>query len=185
MKKGFIRKIPRFPVEDQRRVLLLHLPEKAIYEHGRGLESLDAILATVRDADREKEILIAADLRVFGDARKAILANIDRITDKGIVIRDVAHPEDTTLPKMLDRAFTAAASHQRWKGAKKAAEKAGRKGGLIHGEIAKARRYGNVDEDTARKIWTAPKLTIAEKLYILGPEWNKSTATRQFGKSRG
>lgn len=182
MQKGFIRKIPKCSVEDQRRILLAHLPESSIYEHGRGIESLDAITVAMRG--RSGEILIAADLRVLGDSRKVILSEYDRLAELKIAIRDVAHPEDATLPKMLDRALRELTGSRRLIAGKKGAKNTGRKGGVARGEKAKERRHGNIDEDTAYKIWMHPKLTVQDKLFILGPKWTEATARRQFGKTR-
>lgn len=182
MKKGFIRKIARHPVEEQRRILLEHLPEGSIYEHGRGIESLDALTVAMRG--RKGEILIAADLRVLGESRKVILAEVDRLAGLNISIRDVAHPEDATLPTMLDRGLRELAGNARILASQKGAKAHGRNGGIARGVHAKERRHGNIDEDTARKVWTHPKLTREEKLWILGPSWTAATAHRQFGKSR-
>lgn len=182
MQKGFIRKVHRSSVEDQRRILLEHLPEKSIYEHGRGIESVDAIVFAMRG--HKGEILIAADLRVFGESRTAILSEVDRLLDLGIAIKDMAHPEDKTLPKMLDRALRELLGSRRIMGSKKYAKKTGAKGGIARGVKAKERRHGNIDEATAYKIWSHPKLTVEDKLFILGPPWTKATAHRQFGKSR-
>lgn len=53
------------------------LPDKLMYLDGRGVENLDACIASFRD--RPGTLLIAPDLRVFGKSSKAIEATMARL----------------------------------------------------------------------------------------------------------
>jgi general stress protein YciG len=84
-------------------------------------------------------LILAQDLRAFGDTRAAVAQTMSRLETAKIHVIDLTHREDVTVSQMLQRAYQAIASN-RFVGDRQKARRRGRKGGQAHGEAAAARR---------------------------------------------
>lgn len=119
------------------------LPEKLIYVAGRGGETLEACLTSFRD--RPGKLLIAPDLRVFGQSRKVVAGVMARLERARIKVADIIHPQDETVAEMLERA-TLLIARPRFRD-RRTARRRGAKGGLANGEAARSTR-AQIDTDT-------------------------------------
>jgi hypothetical protein len=181
MKKAFASKLPKRAAEDQEAALLAAgIPARDIYVNGRGSESLSACIASFRG--RPGELIIAADLRVFGEARKAILDQLALLDRLKITVQDI-HNNESSQPIMLDRALTAISAHARFFGSKKTAKITGRRGGYAKGVLQEVKRAERAHKDVVRRLSQCPKLTWEDRAAILGGKpFSASTLRRRYGK---
>lgn len=181
MRKAFARDIPNRPAKEQEANLLaFDLKPAEIYIDGRGAESLSACIASFRG--HPGELIIAADLRVFGESRKAILDTMAMLDSLRIKVCDIFSSE-SSVPMMLDRALAELASYARWSGSKKTAKATGRRGGKAKAKWQEAKRAEIAHEDVVRRICESPKLTWREKSAILGGSpFSTATLRRRYGK---
>jgi hypothetical protein len=106
---------------------------KQIYRIGRGLESLHWALDWLRG--RGGVLKVAADLRIFGATRADMMAALDDCERQGVMVIDIAHPDDTTLAQRIKRALIAISS-ARFIGDRRKARREGSKGGKAKGASA-------------------------------------------------
>lgn len=157
--------------------LLKHgLPDKAIYQAGRGAENLDECIASYRG--RVGKLLVAHDLRIFGETKKMVAEVMTRLETARIRVVDISHPHDTTIAEMMQRA-SVAISHSGLD--KKTAKKRGRKGGLGKGVGALIARESHVPTDFVDRIMDCTEICWRLKLEILGPQFSASTLRRHYG----
>jgi len=152
------------------------LPNR-IYFLGRNKESLAAAIASFRGEGGE--LMIAADLRIFGTKRKEILAVTDKIEAAGIKIVDVREPK-ASLSKLIDFALSKTAGDQRWAGAKRTAKVTGRRGGKRKAEVQELRRAAVAHEDVVRRLCECEKLSWRDRAAILGPPFSVATLRRRY-----
>ena len=175
---GYVNYVPSRPVAAQRAQLESELPRGTrIYTEGLNGESLESAIAAFRG--RPGELAIAADLRVFGESRKAILATIHRLGE--IKVIDIHNKEDeNSLPKMIDRAIASLGAYARFKGSKKTAKVTGRRGGKRKAESARENRESVMQADIIKRLCAHPKLTWQDRLDILGEPFTQSTLRRHY-----
>lgn len=157
-------------------IIAYGLPPKSVYLLGRNKETLDHALATFRQGG---ELMIAADLRIFGSKRKDILAVTDRIEAAKVRIVDVRDPK-ASLSKLIDIAISKTAGDARKLGKGKTVKAAGRRGGKRKGEMQELRRAAVAHEDVVRRICEAPELSWRRRAEILGPPFSVATLRRKF-----
>jgi hypothetical protein len=184
MDLGYCRDIPFSKAVEQHDALRQHgVREQKIYIEGRDAESFEACLRALRPGDR---ILLASDLRILGDKRAAITERVSQVTRLHGIVVDIATGEcsDRDGVAMLDRAAKGLHGSAKLRSSRKHAKRIGRRGGHAKGEAMFARRFGNIDFETAQRVWTMPGATIEAKLHALGPKFTEATCRRMFGPSR-
>lgn len=96
--------------EELERLYAIGLADKDIYMRGRGAEDLHYCIDVFRG--RPGRILIASDLRTFGDKKPEIKEAMNQIEASGLRVTDITHKEDNTHLKLLDRGLKAAANYR-------------------------------------------------------------------------
>ncbi len=179
MRKAFVSALPKITVAEQvAELTAAGIGDRETYINGRGAETLSACVASFHG--RPGELLIAADLRVFGESRKAILETLAMLNRMQITVRDVAN-EETNQPAMMDRALTALANYSKWKGDSKKQAKNGRQGGKLKATWQEMRRAEKVPEDVVRRLCACPKLTWKDCAAILGGKpFSAATLRRHY-----
>jgi hypothetical protein len=124
------------------------LVDKAIWLEGRGAETLEWCLASFRG--RSGRLIIAPDLRVFGQARRDIAAIMSRLERARIRVIDALHPQDETVAEMLQRAFVAIGA-SRFRD-RRIARRRGRQGGMANGQTAMTGRNAIAPDWLVRNI---------------------------------
>lgn len=152
------------------------LPDKVIYLEGRGAEDLERCLTSFRD--RPGRLVIAPDLRVFGNSRKAIAATVARLELAGIRLVDAIHPQHQTVAELLQHAFVLIAG-SRFRD-RRTARRSGRAGGLARGDAAQARRDECLPHDVVARLVRHPALTWGDVTAILGSGFSESTLRRHY-----
>lgn len=147
--RGFVRKLPKLPVDEQRAKLAAD-GVKIIYEYGKDAEDIDGCLMAFRK--RGGIIKIAADLRVFGDTQDEITEAVSKCEEAGVTIRDIAHPELKTVSKQQRYAFGRIAFMRRWDGDRRRAGRTGSEGGKAKAVVAAAKRAERVPDDTICRL---------------------------------
>jgi hypothetical protein len=153
------------------------LPDKLIYVDGRGAENLESCLESFRG--RPGKLLIAPDLRVFGESRKAVSDTMARLEKARVRVVDIIHPQDDTISAMTHRAAVLISS-PRFRD-RRVARSRGREGGLARGEAAKSRRL-QIDTDTLIRNLVANYKRLGWPLIIriLGRKISESTLRRHY-----
>lgn len=101
---------------------------------GRGMEDLKWALSYLRG--RAANLVIACDLRIFGETKKQILNALRDFELRGIKsVVDVSRPEDQTLAQRIKRAFDCIAN-ARFMNDPRKAKRCGAKGGEAKGAAA-------------------------------------------------
>ncbi len=178
MQKAFVSALPKITVAQQvAELTAAGLTDKETYVNGRGSESLSACIASLRG--QPGEIVIAADLRIFGESRKAILDTLAMLERLQITVRDVAHKE-TSQPAMMDRALTALANYSKWKGDSKKQAKNGRQGGKARGLIAALKRAEKMPDDAVRRLTCSLGETVTWKLIAHVTGLSTATLRRHY-----
>lgn len=155
------------------------LPEQAIYVQGRGAEGLQACLESFRG--RAGRLIIAHDLRVFGATKAAVADMMAHLEKVGIQITDIAHPEDTTVAQMLQRAQVAI-SGARFQD-RRQARRMGARGGLGKGVGAQVTREGLAQKWLVDRIVDHRHIPWTLKVELLSPHFSESTLRRHYGSS--
>lgn len=171
MKKGFAVN----PTQEAA-IIAFGLPAKSVYLLGRNQESLSDALVALRNGG---ELLIAADLRIFGSKRKEILAVTARLETSNIKLVDVRNPK-ATLSELIDIGIGKTAGDARRLGKGKTIKAAGRRGGKRKGEVQELRRAAVAHEDVVRRLCECPKLSWRDRAAILGPPFSVATLRRKF-----
>lgn len=153
------------------------LVEKVIYQDGRGAEDLERCLASFRG--RGGTLMIAPDLTVFGDSRKAVAAVMDRLERAKIRVVDVVHPQDETVAAMMRRADVMI-SHTGLM-CRRTAKRRGRFGGIGKGRAAQERRNAAAPTDYVQRLVQHREIPWRVKLEVLGPGFSPSTLRRHHG----
>ncbi|HEY2010569.1 MAG TPA: hypothetical protein VGH23_16385 [Rhizomicrobium sp.] len=152
------------------------LPDKLIYVDGRGAEDLERCLDSFRG--RQGKLLVAPDLTVFGDSKKAITETMARLERAKIGVVDVINPQDETLAEMLARA------HRRIDGKRfpdrRKAQRRGRLGALAKAQLAAMNRAGIDATWLIRQIVNDPDVTWPTAVRILDGKISESTLRRHY-----
>jgi len=119
------------------------VPARAVFMADRGAESLEHCLSSFRG--RPGTLILAQDLRAFGETRRAVADTMARLEKARIAVIDLTHREDVTIAQLLARANNAIA-HNHFVGDRQKARRRGRKGGVARGESHAAQR------EDARKL---------------------------------
>lgn len=147
-----------------------------IWRRGNGIESLEDALYDFRE--RTGVLAFVNDTRIFGETNDAISDAFDEMERLGVKPVDIDDPW-LRVPKLQDRArkaLHAAApmpSHR-------VARRRGRMGGLARAEAARIARATRCAEDIAMRICNHPKLTWADRLFILGDGFTRSSIERHY-----
>lgn len=182
MKKAFVKKVWGHPVDTQiQRCLDFGIPDKDIWVDGRNKESLPGFLNNLRRGGSD-EVYVAADLRVFGQGRKAILGITDQIEEKRIPIRSVLFPEKR-FSALLDDALHEIAKYSRKLGGDKTAKKDGRRGGIEKRKAYVQRRDAVAAPGVIERMVNHPKLTWLDCEIILGPPFSVASLRRHYPRT--
>lgn len=147
-----------------------------IWQKGRGVECLDYALRYFRG--RPGVLAVAEDLRLFGDARKAIFDQVRELNTLGITVRDVVANDDDPL-SLVERALVAKSKSAGMKN-HRTARRRGSKGGLAKKLAAEATRNAILAHDIVVRLCSHPKLTKRDCAEILGPPFSLSTLIRNY-----
>lgn len=150
------------------------LPDKAIYQAGRGAEDLDECLASFRG--RPGQLVIARDLRAFGETKREVAATMARLEKVNIQVLDISHPEDTTIAEMMHRASVAISGY-RFRN-RKTARRRGREGGLCGGIAALESRARIPVDSLIRNIVRETDIDWQTKARVTGI--SKATLRRHY-----
>lgn len=153
------------------------LDDHAIYLAGRGAEGLEACLESFRS--RPGRLVIAHDLRVFGQAKRTVAEIMARLEKAQIHVTDILHPEDITVAQMVQRAQVAI-SGARFSDRRKA-RRMGAKGGLGKGVAAWISREGYAHKWLIDRIVDHREIPWRLKLELLTPHFSESTLRRRYG----
>jgi len=178
MRKAFVKAIPKRDEKAQVADLIAWgLADKDIYVDGRGAESLSACIGSFRG--RPGELIIAADLRVFGESRKGILDTAALLGRLKITVGDI-HSGETSLPMLLDDALSQLAAHARFNGSKKTAAITGRRGGKAKAVAAALLRNGIAVDWLLVNIANAEDIPWDRKVALLNGKVSEATLRRHF-----
>ncbi len=181
MRRAFVRAIPkRSPKEQEEYLLAFGITKRELYVDGASAESLSSCIASFRG--QGGELFIAADLRVFGESRKAILDTMAMLDSLKIKVCDI-HSGENSMPMMIDRALAELASYSRWAGSRGMATRTGRKGGKTKAIKQEAKRAEIAHPDVVRRLCECDKISWREKSAILGGNpYSTATLRRRYGK---
>lgn len=155
-------------------VVAYGVPARSVFMADRGAETLEHCLSSFRG--RPGVLILAQDLRAFGDSRRKVSDTMTRLEKARIGVIDLTHRDDVTVSQMLARAYEAIACN-RFVGDRQKARRRGRKGGTAKGEAAATRR-----EDARRLLdrivdcWEIPWRLKARVTGI-----SKHTLRRNYG----
>lgn len=165
--------------EDAERLRDHGLPDKAIYQAGRGAESLEECLASFRG--RVGKLVIARDLRAFGASKRDVAAAMANLEKAKIRVVDILHPGDVTVAEMMQRAGTAI-SGGRFRD-RRAAKRMGRAGGLGRGMGCKNLREELVPTWLLDRIVDEREIPWHIKVALVAPHFSQSTLRRHYGSN--
>lgn len=152
------------------------LTDKAIWLDGRGAENFDECLASFRG--RPGQLIIAHDLRVFGESKRDVAAAMAKLEKAKIEVVDLAHPEDTTVAEKLHRASVAISGY-RFRD-RRTARKRGRDGGLANGAAAQEFRSGIAPDWLVRNIVAEQSIAWKIKVRVLDGNFSEATLRRRY-----
>lgn len=152
------------------------LVDKAIWLEGRGAETLEWCLASFRG--RPGKLMIAPDLRVFGQAKRDIAAVMAQLERARIRVVDIIHPQDETIADMLQRAFVAI-SGSRFRD-KRTARRRGRSGGIGRGLAAAGKRAEIAADFVIRNIVNDPDISWDQAVAIFDGKISEATLRRHY-----
>ena len=184
MAKALVRKLWGHPVDAQivrlKEYAEIPIRDRDIYVDGRGAESFEALVQSLRPGDRV--VYIAADLRVFADGMQQILGKTAVLETKGVRLCDV-RDDKATLSQLIDRTRVELAKNAR-KMTGKEAERTGRKGGIQKRKAYEVRRAEAAPPDLIQRIVDHPKLTWRVAAELLGPPFSVASLRRHFPRSK-
>lgn len=153
------------------------LPDQAIWLEGRGAEDLEGCIGSFRG--RPGTLLVAPDLRVFGQSIKSVEVAMARLEKLKIRVVDIIHPQHETVAEMLGFA-RARIGGTRFRD-RRTARRRGATGGLAKGEAARSAR-AQIDTDTLIRNLVAEYEAIGWPVIrrICGGHLNESTLRRHY-----
>jgi hypothetical protein len=149
---------------------------KSIWMDSRGAESLKRCLSTYRG--RPGMLILAQDLRAFGTTKKAVSAVMADLEKAQIRVIDIAHPEDTTVASLVQRANVALSNTNM---DKRTARRRGARGGVGKGIAAQQNRNSAIPNAFVQRVVDHPEIPWRVKLEVLGPQFTASTLRRHHG----
>lgn len=153
-------------------------PARSIYIEGRGNETFETCIGQFRGPGT---LGLCGGLRVLGTSRKAIMERASVLKARGIVPYDLDTGERDGM-KLLDTAIGLLAGAKALRNDPSQPKKIGRKGGLVKGALADARRKDLFREDVVIRLCQHPKLTWQDCADILGgAPFSASTLRRKYG----
>lgn len=152
------------------------LTDKAIWLDGRGAENLEECIASFRS--RPGQIVIARDLRAFGETKRDVAAAMAKLEKAKIEVVDLAHPDDTTVSEMLHRASVAISGYRLRD--RRTARKRGREGGLANGVAAQESRSGIAPDWLVRNIVAEQSIAWKVKVRVLAGRFSEATLRRRY-----
>lgn len=166
--------------EQERDLIDYGLTARSIFMDGRGAETLDICLESFRD--RPGTLIVAADIRLFGDTRREVAEIMARLERSKIRVIDISHAGDVTVSQLLARANTAIANNH-FVGDRQKARRRGRKGGIGRGTAAAEKRDQTVPKEVVDRIVDCREIPWDIKAYVLGPGFTKATLRRRYGSN--
>lgn len=152
------------------------LPDKLIYVEGRGAEGLEQCLSSFRG--RPGKLLVAPDLAIFGESKKAITETMTRLDKARIQVVDIIHPQDESQFQMLARA------HRRIDGRRfpdrRRAQRLGRLGAKAKARAAAVARAGIDPAWLIGQIVNDPDVTWPMAIRILDGKMSVATMRRHY-----
>lgn len=121
---------------------------------------------------------LVGGIRLLGDSRKAVMASLRALRERGIRPYDFQTGVDDPA-EFLHEAVTKINGSRM--GNSRQSKRKGRRGGLAKGFHAQERRNGFVDEEILKRLWACQYLTGPEIVAILGPAFSVSTMHRMHG----
>lgn len=154
------------------------VPTRSVFMAARGAESLEHCLSSFRG--RPGTLILAQDLRAFGDTRRQVAETMARLEQGKIKVIDLTHREDVTVSQMLARANNAIA-HNRFVGDRQRARRVGRKGGVACGDAAAAKRERMPTKELLDRIVDCRDIPWSVKAEVTGI--TKASLRRHYGSS--
>lgn len=176
--RGYVMGFPHSPAADQAKKLVEHgCRGRDIYGEGHQTDFDDL----VRASRSGQTIGTAGGLRVFGESRKAMMAALDALQEKGAEVLDVESGErsDKRGASMLSRAL-AKVQGNRTLPTSAEASAIGRLGAKATNRKIHTTR---ISIARARKLWFDMSISSVEAAERAGPGWSKGTMNRTFGES--
>lgn len=147
-----------------------------IWMRGGGAESLKWAINYLRG--RSGMVCVADDLRIFGDSRKAISAQMAAFHVQGVIVRDVVRDENN--PHVLTQAAFEAMAKSAGMRNHRTARRRGSLGGKSKAVAAELARAIRIDPEIARRLWSLKEITQKTKLWVLGEGFTLSSCQRHF-----
>jgi len=158
--------------------LLRHgVPERAIYHLGAGAEDMAACLRSYRG--RPGWLVMAQDLRAFGETKRDVASRADTLEKSGIRVLDLSNPGDQTFAAQVQRA-NVLISGARFRD-RRTARRQGSLGGRQKGISAQNQRNDLAPEWLIDRIVDHPALTWEVRVELLAPHFSESTLRRHYG----
>lgn len=164
---------------DKAALLAFGLTEKQIYSRGEGAQDIGPCLATYRR--RPGVIVLAEDMRAFGDSKREVAAQITGLEKAGIRILDLSNPDHQTYAEHLQFAqmkISGSRFHDR-----RRAKRIGQHGGTAKGAAMQARRNARVADDIVERLCSGEcPLSWKLRAWVLGDGFSATSLFRQHGK---
>lgn len=154
------------------------VPAEQIWRRDRDLHALEFALRYPRG--RETILVVAEDLRIFGESRKAIIAQQQALKARGIIVLDVVANDNGEL-SLLDRALKALSSSAAMRN-HRTARRRGARGGVAKGVAAQVRRNARVADDIVQRLCSLPQLTWKLCAWVLGEGFSAASLNRHYGE---
>lgn len=158
------------------KLLASGIPKEMIWRRGDQVESLDFALRYFRK--RTGILAVVDDLRIFGESRKAIIAQQHDLKARGILVLDIVANDNDEL-SLLDRALKALSSSAGIRN-HRTARRRGAKGGEAKGIAAAAQRNAVLAHEIVRRFVKESGLSLKRLAYLFGPPFNVSALRRHF-----
>jgi hypothetical protein len=169
MLRGYVRQIRTWSAKRQDELLkAAGLTERAIYRDG----DLPAAIKSLRKGDR---LVVGGGLRVLGDNRREITANVNKVRERGAQVMDA---ETGRLAGGDDGVALLSEAIARIAGEKTMAKPDQAK--KMQAASVKARTKGRMGERDALRIWRNADHTVAEAVELM-TGWSQANAYRVLG----
>lgn len=147
-----------------------------IWRRGNGNESVDEAIYDFRGLPGI--LMVADDLRIFGDTNLDIANVCAKLLRHNISIVDITHPEEV-IPELQERARKALHASRPIRN-HRTARRRGRMGGLARAEAAAIARATRCADDIAQRLCSLKEITWAAKLWVLGEGFTMSSIQRHY-----
>lgn len=167
-----------FDLAGEAKLLAAGIPKEMIWRRGDQMACLDHALRYFRQ--RPGILAVVDDLRIFGESRRAIIAQQHDLKARGILVLDVVTNDNDEL-SLLDRALKALSSSAGMRN-HRTARRRGAKGGEAKGIAAQMRRNARVADDIVERLCSLPQLTWKLCAWVLGEGFSAASLNRHYGE---